>query len=99
MQRKSKDTTKLSPVELVEVFPAPVVIEQCPCCGGEKRSTNGAVLRWERERAGLSVREVARRMGVSAAYLSDIERNRRGRGSEIIARFDRAVAGTQKGRR
>ena len=32
----------------------------------------------ERKKAGLSLREVARRMGVSAPYVSDLERGRRG---------------------
>jgi transcriptional regulator with XRE-family HTH domain len=34
-------------------------------------------LRWQRERAGVCLREAARRLGTSAAYLSDVERGAR----------------------
>jgi predicted transcriptional regulator len=34
-------------------------------------------LRWKRERAGISLREMARRLGFSAAYVSDFERGNR----------------------
>jgi len=44
-----------------------------------------------REKAGLSVREVARRMGFSAAYISDLELGKRhwSRSKSIL--FERAV--------
>lgn len=35
------------------------------------------ILRTKREEMGVSLREMARRVGISAAYLSDIERERR----------------------
>jgi transcriptional regulator with XRE-family HTH domain len=38
---------------------------------------NGAFLRWRRERARLDQRGLARTLGVSGSYLSDVERNRR----------------------
>lgn len=37
----------------------------------------GQSVRCERERLGLSLRDVARAMGISAAYLSDLERGNR----------------------
>ena len=37
----------------------------------------GAKLRTLREKAGLSLRKVADRLGVSVPYLSDLERGRR----------------------
>ena len=39
--------------------------------------TFGGVIRAARQRKGLTLREVARRLGISAAYLSDMELNRR----------------------
>jgi DNA-binding XRE family transcriptional regulator len=51
--------------------------QPCPHCGAPKRVVNGEWLRQERKRAGLTLREMARRVGVSAAYLCDIEKNRR----------------------
>lgn len=53
-------------------------LEPCPTCGRPRPRLNGAWLRGKRERAGLSLREMARRMKLSAPYVSDIERNRRG---------------------
>lgn len=41
------------------------------------RAQAGAALRRERERKGLSLREVARQLGVSAPFLSDVELGRR----------------------
>jgi transcriptional regulator with XRE-family HTH domain len=39
--------------------------------------TLGEAVRFVRERRGLTLREVARRIGVSAPFLSDVEHNRR----------------------
>jgi transcriptional regulator with XRE-family HTH domain len=50
----------------------------CPKCGSPRSQLSGAWLRWKREQAGLSLREMAKRAGgFSAVYLSDIERGRR----------------------
>ena len=49
----------------------------CPTCGTPRSIINGQWLRTEREIAGLSLREMARRLEFSAPYLSDIEHNRR----------------------
>jgi transcriptional regulator with XRE-family HTH domain len=38
---------------------------------------SGELMRQAREKANLSLRDVAERMGVSAPYLSDLERGRR----------------------
>jgi len=40
-------------------------------------TTLGEAIHWLREARGLSLRELARRVGVSAPFLSDIEHNRR----------------------
>lgn len=50
---------------------------ECPTCGTPRTIVNGAWLRDRRESAGLSLRDLGARLGFSAVYLSDIERNRR----------------------
>jgi transcriptional regulator with XRE-family HTH domain len=49
----------------------------CGCCGQLRSVVNGAYLRWRRERAQLDQRTLARQLGISGPYLSDLERNRR----------------------
>ena len=49
----------------------------CPTCGTARRVVNGSWLRQRRETAGLTLRACAEQFGVSAPYLSDIERNQR----------------------
>lgn len=51
--------------------------EPCSQCGSPRAVVNGAWLRERRKRAGLTLREMARRAGVSAAYVCDIEHSRR----------------------
>lgn len=53
------------------------------------RSVLGARLRRQRQRKGLSLTRTAQRAGISAQYLSEIERGRKEPSSEIVA----AVAG------
>ncbi len=49
----------------------------CRLCGGQTKILNPAWLRRQRQLAGFSLRALARRVGVSAPYLSDIERGAR----------------------
>jgi DNA-binding XRE family transcriptional regulator len=51
--------------------------EPCPHCGTPRSVVNGAWLRERRKDAGLTLLEMARRCEVSAAYICDIEHNRR----------------------
>ena len=58
--------------------------EHCPSCGcdlaaerAELARAQGRIFRARRLRRGLSLRETARRAGISAAHLSDIELGRR----------------------
>lgn len=55
------------------------VTHTCQKCSGAGRvsAINGACARWLREKSGVGLREMARRLGVSAAYVSDAERGRR----------------------
>lgn len=57
--------------------------DKCVQCGQSTHVVNGWWLRVQRESAGISLRSMARRMNLSAAYVSDIERNRRGCPSEV----------------
>ena len=54
-------------------------IVTCPRCNGAgyMGAVNGKKLRAERKMAGITLREVARVVGISAAFLSDIELGRR----------------------
>lgn len=50
---------------------------KCGHCGETRKTLNGAWLRWRREKAGVGLRELARRNHISAAYISDVERGNR----------------------
>lgn len=47
----------------------------------------GSKLRDARESAGVSLREMSRRLGISAPYLSDLERGNRALSEEWVRRF------------
>lgn len=51
----------------------------------------GAIARQERSYCGLSMRSVARRMKVSASFLSDLERGRRNWNEKIWKAFEKAL--------
>jgi len=54
------------------------VLTKCPHCrGGYRLQVDGGNVRKMRESKGLSLRELARRMKISASYLCDIELGRR----------------------
>jgi DNA-binding XRE family transcriptional regulator len=65
-----------------ELAAQPCQCVSCPRCGGTGKVLDdgavGAAMRKAREKAGLTGREVARRLGLSAAYVSDLELGRRG---------------------
>ena len=61
------------------------------CTGrGEVVRMNPAWLRWKRESAGMSLRAMARYLGVSAPYVSDVERGRRSIPDSWRAQYVRA---------
>ena len=60
----------------------------CPHCGSPRSVVDGAWLRERRELAGLTLREMSRRMGFSAPYLSDVEWNRRNRLPAIVKAYE-----------
>lgn len=51
----------------------------------------GIIARNKRVRVGLSLRAVARKMKVSPAFLSDLERGRRNWTEEKVVDFSRAI--------
>lgn len=64
------------------------VDEPCPRCGSPKSVVDGAWLRERRERAGLTLREMSRRLGFSVPYLCDVEWNRRNRLPAIVKAYE-----------
>ncbi|WP_341718871.1 helix-turn-helix transcriptional regulator [Micromonospora sp. FIMYZ51] len=55
------------------------------------RQVIGAVLRRERQRQGLTLRELAQAAGVSVPYLSEVERGRKEASSEVLGAICRAL--------
>lgn len=74
------------------VAPPKTHIDICPHCGAKRRVTNGAWLRWRRERAGVDQQSLAATLHVSGAYLSDIERNRRACPASVLVGYMRLSA-------
>lgn len=59
----------------------------CSQCGAPRAFIDGAWLRKERTRAGLSLREVAKRLGYTTSYVCDIELNRRNANEDLAGRY------------
>ena len=51
--------------------------EPCHACGATRAVVNGAWLRERRKAAGLTIREMARRLNFTPAYICDVEKSRR----------------------
>lgn len=62
--------------------------QPCPTCGTPRAIVNGDWLRSRRTAAGLSLREMAGRLDFSAAYICDIEKNRRNCTPAIRAAYE-----------
>ena len=62
--------------------------EPCVSCGTPRTVINGRWLRLEREIAGMTLREMARRLDYSAAYICDVEHNRRHCSPKIRAVYE-----------
>lgn len=73
---------------MTEKKPAKFHPQPCSMCGTPKTVVNGEWLRFVRKRAGLSLRDFAKRAGVSAAYICDIEHNRRNCLPEMRANYE-----------
>lgn len=68
---------------------------KCRCCNGSGRVPNPAKIgesyRNRRELNGHSLRTVAKRAGISAMYLSDLERGRRNWNPELERKIKSAI--------
>ena len=58
---------------------------------------NGAAIRAERERVGMSQRELAERSGFSPMYICDIEHERRTVPEQTLVAVVRALAAKEEG--
>ena len=71
-------------------------LKPCLCCNGSgevyDHEAIGAVMRKVREDAKLSLREIARRLHLSAPYVSDLELGRRNWTRSRIADFENACS-------
>lgn len=67
----------------------------CEWCNGtgerENAAYRGGQMRALRKSAGLSLREVARRLDFSAAYISDLELGRRDWSEKLIKIYEKAL--------
>ena len=54
-------------------------------------AATGLALRTMRRKVPLSLREVARRMGITAPYLCDLEQGKRGWTNDLAKRFQEAL--------
>ncbi len=52
-------------------------VVKCPTCGGKREVVNGRWLAWVRNKAGMTMRDVAKKAKVSAPFINDIEHNKR----------------------
>jgi len=70
-------------------------VTNCRYCGGAgtepDRVAIGAELREEREKAGVSQTQIARKMGLSCAYICDSEAGRKAWPQKKIARYRGAI--------
>lgn len=66
----------------------------CAGCGGTGQvpaDDVGAILREEREKAGVTGKDIAARMGVSDTFVYDLERGARRLTNELLASYQRAM--------
>lgn len=70
------------------MIPRKFTDKPCSTCGTPKAVVSGAWLRWRRREAGLTLREMARRLGYSAPYICDVELSRRACSPKIKAAYE-----------
>ena len=71
------------------------------CVGGfvDNPVYQGMMMRKERLKARVGLREVARQLGYSAAYLSDLELGRRAWNDDLVAAYDKVLKGSKRNER
>lgn len=69
----------------------PLQWRKCPYCEGRGGgwTAKPAALRRARRASGLSLREMGKRIGLSAMYLCDVERGRRNATERIVQAYER----------
>lgn len=65
--------------------------KQCDKCGGTGQLLDPIRLKRQRRRAELSQRTMAKRMGITASYLCDLEHGRRDWNAQLDERFRAAL--------
>ena len=60
----------------------------CANCGQKRKIVRGEWLRWKRERLGIGLRSLARRLNYTPAYISDIELGKRNGTPKIWAAYE-----------
>jgi transcriptional regulator with XRE-family HTH domain len=70
-------------------------VEPCRCCGQDRQLVNGAWLREVRLASGVSLRQVAKRLNLTASYVSDMELGRRLCTKQIENFYDALDAGVR----
>lgn len=63
----------------------------CPKCGGSGALPEPGYLRKLRESKGIQLREIARQMNFSAAYVSDVERGNRTPNDKFLRKYKAAL--------
>lgn len=69
--------------------PSRMIDDICIHCGSSIKKINPAWLRRARKERGISLRALAKRLHISAAYLSDIELGRRGCPAKLLEFLER----------
>ena len=86
----SDDLLSFAVVEEVQVPTVP-----CERCGGTGQRPDdpkvGNLMRQRREKTGISMREVSRRLKFSAAYVCDLELGRRAWSQPLVTRYLEAI--------
>lgn len=65
----------------------------CPACGQEEKLFDGQALRARRHEAGLSMRHVAARAGITQQYLSELELGNRPLRGEMWEALSKVIEG------
>lgn len=75
-------------------------LRECPRCVGTgyllDPVATGGLMRAGREQAAVTLRTLAKRMGISAAYLCDLELGRRGWNEGLLEEYMKALKGEIK---
>lgn len=81
-------TRKKTPAE-----PPRLVTETCTRCKGKGKwvRPNGVWLRWKRQQAGVTLREMGRRLGYTQAHLSLFELGDVDAPMSVLAEYDKLV--------